>query len=198
MLYFEHVSKRFGERRVLNDLTYAFPARGIVAVCGPSGCGKTTLLRLAAGLETPDEGTVRYEGHGLSMVFQEPRLFPTCTVRENLTLLQPRQSRRQAHAAADEWLCRVGLADAGDLYPDQLSGGMKQRVALARALLQPADLLLLDEPFSNLDATRKQQLYPLLHEQAQRRLLLLVSHASEDVQALADTVLDWNSFSPTP
>ena len=199
MLTFDHVTKRYGDRSVLEDFTYAFPERGVVAVTGPSGCGKTTLLRLAAGLEKPDRGSVRYTGTGRSMVFQEPRLFPHLTVAENLALVltasgQGNAQANDARATAPDWLDKVGLSDARDLYPAALSGGMKQRLALARALAFPADLLLLDEPFSNLDAARKAELYPLLRDQAASRLILLVSHAPDEVEALADRVLTWEEI----
>ena len=200
MLTFDHVTKRYGDRSVLEDFTYDFPERGILAVTGPSGCGKTTLLRLAAGLEKPDHGSVRYTGIGCSMAFQEPRLFPHLTVAENLALVltAPGKSGPDVKGAAREaamaWLDKVGLTDAKDLFPAQLSGGMKQRLSLARALAFPADLLLLDEPFSNLDAARKAELYPLLRAQAASRLILLVSHAPDEVEALADRVLTWEEI----
>ena len=123
---------------------------GILGVSGASGAGKTTLLRSIAGLSQDHEGEIDAPGGGLGVVFQEPRLLPWLNARDNVMLTLP-AARADRFFWAEEWLERVGLADAADLLPHQMSGGMRQRVAIARAMATGPRLLLVDEPFSALD-----------------------------------------------
>ena len=132
-------------RAVLRDVTLTVPDGGHIALMGPSGCGKTTLLRVLAGLQAPDSGTVRVEPGRMACVFQEPRLLPWRTAAENVNAVL--SDRAQTMPQALIWLERLELADARDQYPTALSGGMQQRVAIARALAYDAPVLLLDEPF---------------------------------------------------
>jgi sulfonate transport system ATP-binding protein len=170
----------------------------IVAVVGASGCGKSTLLRLVAGLERPSRGVVRVAGRevtgpsrALGLVFQEPRLMPWLTVRDNVAFglgHLPRAERRELAEAA---VRRVHLAGFAGALPKQLSGGMAQRTALARALVTRPPVLLLDEPFSALDALTRQALQDeLLALWAEDRpTMLLVTHDLDEALALADRVL---------
>lgn len=125
-----------------------------LAVMGRSGAGKTTLLRTIAGLTHADSGRVERPPGRVPVVFQEPRLLPWRTARQNVELVLPKSKRHLAR----EWLTRVGLADAMEAYPAMLSGGMRQRVSIARALACEAPLLLVDEPFSNLDVVTARHL----------------------------------------
>jgi len=128
-----------------------------VSLLGPSGCGKSTALRIVAGLSTPTTGAVETAGGGrdrsIGFVFQEPTLMPWATVRDNvhLPLRLIKKSRTSARSRIDDVLSSVGLADFADVYPRELSGGMKMRVSLARALVTDPEILLMDEPFAALD-----------------------------------------------
>ena len=176
----------------------------LLAVYGPSGVGKTTLLRMLAGLTTPDEGHIQtneqcwYDAaervnlppqqRQVGMVFQEAALFPNMTVREQMVFALP--DRRQP-GRVDELLELCGLSALADRRPERLSGGQRQRAALARALARQPRLLLLDEPFSSLDDTARQQL-----QQETRRLhqhfgltTILVSHDAAEVVRMADAVV---------
>lgn len=178
-IIFEHVTKRF-DRTVLDDCTLHFPDGKITALLGESGRGKTTVLRLIAGLETPEGGIVRADGR-VAMLFQEPRLFPALTALENVRLVQPQHDR----AAALDAL-RICRAEAlADKRPHEMSGGERQRTALARLLAFGGDILLLDEPFSALDAATKTQVVENLRPYLAGKTVVLVTHNAEEA-ALAD------------
>ena len=180
----EHVSKSFGDKRVLSDVSLTLPEGGSVCFFGPSGCGKTTLLRLICGLEKPDSGRIDVpKGTRFSVHFQEDRLLPWYTVRENLALAMPQER-------VDGWLRAVGLPDVGKQYPDELSGGMRRRVALARALGHDSDVLVLDEPLRELDAATADRMLQLIREHQRGRLLLLVTHDREQAEALGCEIVD--------
>ena len=168
-----------GRPPLLRDVTLRLPERGIVCLAGPSGCGKTTILRLLAGLETPLRGTVEgVRTLRIAPVFQEDRLLPWRTVRENVALTAAEG------AAIDPLLRSVAVEEWGDQFPHELSGGMARRVAIARALAMDAQLLLLDEPFNGLDPALCRQIADLLREQAERRLIVLVSHDAQHREML--------------
>ena len=186
MLKLLDLTKKYGDKTVIDHLTYDFPTSGAVALMGPSGCGKTTLLRLVAGLEKADGGTVEKEGLRLSYAFQEPRLVPTLTCRENVTLVLPKD---RDLAAADDLLTAFELRDAACQLPAALSGGMRQRVSLARALAYGGDVLLLDEPFSALDEALKARVAAVIRERTKNALLLMVTHDEGDAALLGATVL---------
>lgn len=180
---FEHVTKRF-DRAVLDDCTLHFADGKITALIGESGRGKTTVLRLIAGLETPDGGIVRADGR-VAMLFQEPRLFPALTALENVRLVQPQHDR----AAALDAL-RVCRAEAlADKRPHEMSGGERQRTALARLLAFGGDILLLDEPFSALDAATKEQIIAGLFPRFAGKTVILVTHNAREA-ALADARIE--------
>lgn len=153
-----------GQVTALRDMSLSVHAGDFISLLGPSGCGKSTALRLIAGLSTPTEGRIRWEGGqkagDLGVVFQEPTLMPWATVAQNVYL--PFRLRGQSFASVrgeiDEALALVGLASFADAYPRELSGGMKMRVSIARALVTNPRLILMDEPFAALDEITRHKL----------------------------------------
>ena len=175
----ENLVKSYGDKQVLNGLSLILPEQGIFALLGPSGRGKTTLLRLLAGLETPDGGKIQgLENKKISMVFQSDRLLPGLTALENVAAVS-------SPAGAKLWLGRMELAGAENKKPAELSGGMKRRVALARALAFGGDILLLDEPLKGLDSELKTRIFPYIKTFAENALVVWVTHDAAEA-ALAD------------
>jgi sulfate transport system ATP-binding protein len=202
-----HVHKRFGAHRALDDVSVRIEHGELVALLGPSGGGKTTLLRVIAGLETPDAGDVRFSGadvtgagpheRGVGFVFQHYALFREMSVFENVAFglrVRPkvtRPSEERIRARVQELLALVQLEGLAGRLPDELSGGQRQRVALARALAVEPKVLLLDEPFGALDAKVRKDLRAWL-----RRLhdelhvtSVLVTHDQEEAFEIADRVV---------
>src|ERR1043166_5456694 len=210
---FAGVSKRFarpGGRTLdaLDRVSFEVPSGEIVAILGPSGSGKTTLLNLAAGLAVADEGRVEVMGRDtegavdwseVGYMFQDDRLLPWRVAIRNVTLAleagDMTAPERRARALAGLEL--VGLADFADSYPHQLSGGMRSRVALARSLVGEPEILLMDEPFSRLDAQTRSAMHgELLRIHALRRMsILFVTHDVEEAVILADRIV---TMSPRP
>lgn len=196
MIHLDHVSKSFNGRPVIHGLSLTVSRGEAVGVIGPSGAGKTTLLRLIAGLIEPDEGQVKVASSRLSFVFQEPRLLPWRTAVTNVAaaLRAAGDDRSNAHDLAQEWLDQVGLAPFSAYYPAQMSGGMQQRVALARAFAIQPDILLLDEPFSHLDDSRKQELLDSLRRLIQDTgvTVIYVTHTLHELDGIASSILHLN------
>jgi iron(III) transport system ATP-binding protein len=194
--------KSFGSLAVLQGLSLVAPAGSLTAILGPSGSGKTTLLRVVAGFERADRGTVTLGGavvddgghlvppdrRGIGYVPQEGALFPHLTVAKNVTFGMDRADRQAG--AADELLAMVGMAGLGGRYPHQLSGGQQQRVALARALAVRPRLVLLDEPFSSLDAGLRASVRADVRGVLRRAgtTALLVTHDQDEALSWADHV----------
>jgi iron(III) transport system ATP-binding protein len=194
------VSKRFGLVRAVEDADLCVERGEFVALLGPSGCGKTTFLRLIAGFERPDGGTVAIDGRQVAgttwvpperrhvgMVFQDYALFPHLTVEENVGFGLGREGRSRRVSEALEL---VGLGGLDNRYPAELSGGQQQRVALARALAPQPSVVLLDEPWSNIDALMRAamrgELCAILR--AADVTVLLVTHEREEAFSLADRI----------
>jgi sulfonate transport system ATP-binding protein len=190
-----NVTRRFGDDIVaLDDVTLDIRAGERVAIIGRSGSGKTTLLRALAGLDTGIVGELR-TGSRPAVVFQDPRLFPWRTVAQNVAMGlhvgSGRAGRAEADTRARAMIGEVGLAGREDAWPRQLSGGQRQRVSLARALVREPDLLLLDEPFSALDALTRVSAHALVTElwARYRPAMLLVTHDVEESLLITDRVL---------
>ena len=187
MLELKNVSLSYGDLRVLRDVSLRLDPGERIAIMGPSGCGKTSLLRVIAGLQCPDSGTVECAARRPSFVFQEPRLLPWLTAEENVRLVLPDAHHGEDAAA---WLSRFGLSDAADKLPAELSGGMRQLVSLARALVCAPDLLLLDEPFKALDAAAKQNAITAVSD-GTAAAIILVTHDANEAEALGCRVIDF-------
>lgn len=197
-LVFEDVTKTFGGPPVLSRLSLSVEEGSILAIVGGSGCGKSTLLRLVAGLDAPSAGKILLDGapiaaprEEIGLVFQEPRLFPWLSVRDNVGFGLDGGTTAGRRDLVAQALDRVGLSDRADAWPRELSGGQAQRVALARALVLKPKALLLDEPFSALDAITRADLQDHLLElwTAYRPTLVLVTHDVEEAVYLADEVV---------
>ncbi|CAG4888894.1 ABC transporter ATP-binding protein [Paraburkholderia saeva] len=190
------IGKHYGERRILERVSLTIARGEIVTLVGPSGCGKSTLLRVLAGLDRDFDGEVLLDGatqrgpsSDIGVIFQEPRLLPWLTVADNVAFSAG--PRRGSDPRAGELLAEVGLAANGSTLPKQLSGGMAQRVAIARGLFTRPDLLLLDEPFSAVDAITRNRLQDLLLSitLAHGTAALLVTHDLDEALYLSDRVL---------
>ena len=194
LLHLRGITHRFGMDDVLQQVDLDLAAGETLALVGPSGCGKSTLLSIAAGLRTPSEGTVQNHFQCVGHVFQQPRLLPWKTARDNVALgLKARGTpRAERSAKANTLLQRLGLQplDAAK-YPHKLSGGMQSRVALARALAITPDLLLLDEAFSALDVGLRLELYQLLRDEVAQRgcAVLMITHDLMEALRLAHRVV---------
>lgn len=189
MIRFENVCLRYGGRTVLAGVDLHVPAGSHAALMGPSGCGKTSMLHMAAQLRQPTAGTVTCAAKRLAYAFQEPRLLPRLTALQNVNAVLSDGPDTAAQAMG--WLEAVGLAEAAEKLPHQLSGGMAQRVNLARALSLDGDALLLDEPLKELDEARREDILALLARCTQGKTLLVTTHDISVARALADTVYVW-------
>nr|WP_062837204.1 ABC transporter ATP-binding protein [Paenibacillus amylolyticus] len=200
-----NVHASFRERRsrlsVLNGLSLTVEQGEFVAIVGPSGCGKSTLFHIIGGLLKPQEGQVLMNDLNvtgqrgkISYMPQQPALFPWRTIEDNVLLAGEVASsappRAEALAEARKWLSSVGLAGFEQAYPHMLSGGMQQRAAFLRALLSPQELMLLDEPFSALDALTRSDMQRWLLDiwEQNRRSVLFITHNIEEALLLADRV----------
>ena len=187
-LELRNICKAYGAHVVLDGLTHTFPEGRVTAILGPSGCGKTTLLRLVAGLESPDAGSIHgVPAGGLSMVFQEDRLPPQLDAADCVRCVLKKTADREARIR--EALKALGLGDAGGQPVREFSGGMRRRVALARALLYPSPLVLLDEPFKGLDAGTRDCAVAFARRLLAGRTALLVTHDPQDAAAFDAPVL---------
>lgn len=200
-----NVTKRFGEDVVaVDNVSLTVSAGQLVVLLGFSGCGKSTMLRLIAGLETPNEGEIWLndqcvasdqiwlppESRRVGLVFQDYALFPHLKVNENVAFPLNGQTNNQRRQRVAEMLTLAGLPDLGDRYPHQLSGGQQQRVALARALAPQPTVVLLDEPFSNLDASLRRSVREDVRQilKSAGTTTIFVTHDQEEALSLADVV----------
>lgn len=206
MIEISHISKVVQGKKVLEDIILNVKRERIMALIGPSGCGKTTLLRLMAGLEVPDEGTITIDGiqasdsncvlpprkRQLAMIFQDLALWPHMTARQHLAyvLRQQNHSDSISDNKIKALLDAVNLNGRSDRYPHQLSGGEQQRLAIVRALAQGPKYLLMDEPFSNLDPILKEELELFIsHIQAESKIgVVYVTHNIKDLERITDHV----------
>ena len=168
----ENLSKSFDKKLVFDKLSLNIELNGITVIMGESGCGKTTLLRIIAGLEKYDGGSVLGAPEKISFMFQEDRLL----VSDGET--------------AEKYLEKVELADDKNTLASELSGGMKRRVALARALAYNSELVILDEPFKGMDAELKQKMMELVKAESKTRPFIIVAHEPDEAEFLADSLIN--------
>ncbi|MBP2290800.1 ABC transporter ATP-binding protein [Azospirillum rugosum] len=203
-LALDRVTHRYGRTTAVDDVSLTIGAGEIVCLCGPSGCGKSSLLRIAAGLEPLQAGAVRVGGRlvadgrgavppekrGVGLVFQDYALFPHLSVLDNVRFGLSGLSGDAQKGRALETLGQVGMAEHAGSFPHQLSGGQQQRVALARALAPNPAVLLLDEPFSGLDARLREQVRDETLHVLKRNgaATMLVTHDPEEAMFLADRI----------
>ena len=177
------VSKRYGDKCVLDNVCLTFTSGKRYAVVGASGIGKTTLLRLIAGLEMPDDGEVLIQDDAVvSYAFQEPRLFPGLSVMENVRAVDP---ERDGQAILEA----LNLLAEADHYPASLSGGMKKRAGLARALSKKADIYLIDEPTAGQDALRGADIAAAIRTYTKDSVCIVSTHDAELIAAIADVMI---------
>ena len=200
ILTVEHLIKAYGETPVLDDISFAVKPGEVIVVVGPSGCGKTTTLRIIAGLETPDTGFVTLDGQPITgpgpdrgIVFQGYMLFAWKNVRDNVELgLKLRNiPANERHEIAQHYIDMVGLTGFEKHYPHQLSGGMKQRVGIARAYANSPNIMLLDEPFGQLDAQTRmfmQKETARIWEQ-EKRTVIFVTNNIDEALFLGDRII---------
>ena len=207
VLHIEHITKKYEDHTVLNDVNLTVHQGEVIVIIGPSGCGKSTLLRCINALEPIQGGEIRLEDkkieagskelaairQKIGMVFQSYELFPHLTVLDNITLAPVKVQKRdkaEAQKEAMELLARVGLADKAKSYPRQLSGGQKQRVAIVRALCMHPEILLFDEVTAALDPEMVREVLDVMLDLAkQGKTMLIVTHEMQFAKAVADKVI---------
>ena len=203
----ENLTKRFGENTVVNGVNIEIPNGTLVSILGPSGCGKTTLLRMIAGFETPDEGSIFFDQdnvvkipankRNIGMVFQSYALFPHMTVEENVAygLQQRKLNKPQIEARVKQVINTVHMNEFNKRKPKQLSGGQQQRVALARALAISPRLLLLDECLSALDKKLRVEMQTELRKilEESQVTTFFVTHDQEEAMTLSDFIVVMNN-----
>ncbi|QLD84359.1 ABC transporter ATP-binding protein [Natronomonas halophila] len=203
VLELDGIEKSFNGTRVIRDLSISVEDGELMTLLGPSGCGKTTTLRLIAGLERPDGGIVRIDGESVSgsefvapedrdvgVVFQEFALFPHLSARENIAFGIQEWDEAEREERVDELLELVGLKSHGEKHPEELSGGQQQRVALARSLAPEPSVLLLDEPFSNLDVDLRVEMREEVRSILKKAgvTAISVTHDQEEAMSISDRV----------
>ncbi len=188
MIKFENISKSFGNKEIFKNLSLDIPKGEITVIMGESGGGKTTLLRIAAGLISPDGGKVVVDGK-VAVMFQEPRLLPSFSVYDNIVAVAGKESSE----LIDKYLSLCEIYDSREKYPSELSGGMAQRVAFARFLtyveLCGADILLLDEPFSSLDEALAERMITLLKDVSAGKTVAVVIHNRAQAEMLSENIV---------
>ena len=207
LLEIEHLTKRYGDNLILDDLSLTIHKGEVVVVVGPSGCGKSTLLRCINALEPIQGGSVRLQGERIDlgcknlpqqrqrigMVFQSYELFPHLSVMNNILLAPSKVQKRRKDEITQEatgLLARVGLLDKANSFPRQLSGGQKQRVAIVRALCMHPDILLFDEITAALDPEMVREVLDVMLDLAkQGRTMVIVTHEMQFARAVADRVV---------
>lgn len=197
----KHIIKKYAKFTVLDDVSFTLKKGDITSIVGESGCGKTTLLRIIAGHEASYAGMVEIHGtdhshspareRNVGLVFQEYALFPHLTAEKNISFGLPKSSPSAKASRVAELLNLVGLPAYGKRYPHELSGGQQQRIAIARALAPSPSLLLMDEPFSNLDPIKRRNIRESIQTitQKSQTSCLIVTHDIQDAVNISDHII---------
>lgn len=191
-LEIRNLTKKFGEKIIFSNFSFSFPDKGIFALVGDSGIGKTTLLRMISGLDTDFNGEIT--GGGLertSFAFQEYRLFPYLSLLDNLVFAVSDDKDGKTLNEAAEILFSLGLSRRDiNKFPKETSGGMKQRASIGRSLMKECPILLLDEPTKELDSENVELVLDAIQKEAQKRLVIVVTHRIEDIQRLCAKIIE--------
>ena len=180
-LSLKNISKSFDDKKIFESFSYSFNENGLYVLTGDSGRGKTTLLRIISGLDENYSGTVDGGGVGnVSFAFQEHRLFPKLTVIQNILVASFKSADKNSENATRVLLKTLNFSEEDmQLYPEELSGGMKQRVSIARAILRNSPILLLDEPTKELDSLLAETVADLIAKESLKRLVIVSTHQPE-------------------
>lgn len=180
----KNLTKLFNDKVIFENYSVCIPENKITFMMGESGCGKTTLLKIICGLDKEYDGEILLSSNKLSCVFQEPRLFPTLTAKENIEIVG-----KGGDFSVLDVLRLVELDKDAELYPDELSGGMKMRLSIARALYYNGDIFMLDEPFSALDEELKDRILSKIFDALKGKTVLIVSHDPKEAEKYADNLI---------
>ena len=180
----KNLTKLFNDKVIFENYSVCIPENKITFIMGESGCGKTTLLKMICGLDKEYDGEILLSSNKLSCVFQEPRLFPTLTAKENIEIVG-----KGGDFSVLDVLRLVELDKDAELYPDELSGGMKMRLSIARALYYNGDIFVLDEPFSALDEELKDRILSKIFDALKGKTVLIVSHDPKEAEKYADNLI---------
>ena len=186
------ISKSFDGRKVLRNVNAIFPAGSITCLLGPSGYGKTTLLRIVAGLEKPDTGSVEGVPEEIGFVFQEDRLCEDFSAISNVRLVTGKSMPKEEII---RHLTEIGLGDSLDRPVHEYSGGMKRRVAIVRAVCYPAQLLILDEPFKGLDEKLRLEVIGFIRKRSEGKTVICVTHEPDDAERLGGKNIEMEQIS---
>ena len=178
----ENITKSFNGKEIISEFTRDIPNGKITYIMGALGIGKTTLLRIIAGLDTDFSGNIEKSGK-IAYVFQEPRLFPALTVKENVEIVGGTNDSKDI-------LSMLELGGCENMMPNELSGGMKMRLSIARALYSDADIYLMDEPFSALDDETKNRIVPRIFAFLKGKTVIIVSHSLDEAASYADNTIN--------
>ena len=192
MVNISHISFSYGEKNIIDNLSYSFQRDGFYVILGRSGEGKTTFLSLLQGVLTPNKGRIEMEDEVITQVFQSPLLIDYLNVKENILLPLTLQGKKEKEEeeSVKEALSRVNLSGFEERMPKTLSGGESMRVSIARALVQKSTVLLLDEPTGQLDETNSKEIYTLLKELSKEMILIVVTHDEKTITPYGDVILE--------
>lgn len=191
-LVLSNITKSYGDRLVLEDLSLTFPAGSITCIMGPSGCGKTTLFNLITGTIKADSGTISGVPDRLSIVFQEDRLCESFSAISNIRLVT---GDRMSNEEIMEHFEELGIADSAHMPVCNLSGGMKRRVTIARAICYDSELILLDEALKGLDDERRHLTMDYIKKHSQGKTIICITHDPKEAEHMGGTLIDFTELS---